>query len=248
MRQLQLKRHTEDTIIKRALTVLFICILCSCSSVSEKDTQQANAHYQLGVSYLNDNNIQPAFVELQKALELNPRDKEVHNAIGVIYLVNLEEYSKAIRHFQEALKIDKNYPEAANNLGNAYANVGDFVKAIESFRLALSNPQYKNAAMAFNNLGMVYYRLSRYEEAADAFKDSMKRYSDFPLPYYGLALTYNAKGQYGDAAFALARAVELDSAYKGNKEKAIEDFKDKKLRAKGDQEKDMADYLDIMNY
>jgi type IV pilus biogenesis/stability protein PilW len=244
----QIKRHTEDTIIKRALTVLLTCILCSCASVSEKDTQQATAHYQLGVSYLNDGNIQPAFVELQRALELNPRDKEIHNAIGVIYLVKLEDYPKAIQHFQEALKIDKNYPEAANNLGNAYANVGDYPKAIESFRMALSNPQYKNAAMALNNLGMVYYRLSRYDEAMDAFKESMKRFSDSPLPYYGLALTYNAKGQYGDAAFALSRAVQLDPAYQGNKEKAIEDFKDKKMRARGEQEKDMADYLDIMNY
>jgi len=244
----QIKRHTEDTIIKKALAVLLTCILCSCASVSEKDTQQASAHYQLGVSYLNDGNIQPAFVELQKALELNPLDKEIHNAIGVIYLVKLEDYPKAIHHFQEALKIDKNFPEAANNLGNAYANVGDYAKAIESFRLALSNPQYKNAAMALNNLGVVYYRLSRYDEAMDAYKESMKRFSDSPLPYYGLALTYNAKGQYGDAAFALSRAVQLDPAYKGNKEKALEDFKDKKLRARGDQEKDMADYLDIMNY
>ena len=244
----QIKRHTEDTIIKKALAVLLTCILCSCASVSEKDTQQASAHYQLGVSYLNDGNIQPAFVELQKALELNPRDKEVHNAIGVIYLVKLEDYPKATQHFQEALEIDKNYPEAANNLGNSYANVGDFTKAIESFRMALSNPQYKNPAMALNNLGMVYYRLSRYDEAMDAFKESMKRFSDSPLPYYGLALTYNAKGQYGDAAFALSRAVQLDPAYQGNKEKALEDFKDKKLRARGDQEKDMADYLDILNY
>ena len=227
---------------------MIICILCSCASVSEKDIQQATAHYQLGVSYLNDNNIQPAFVELQKALELNPNDKEIHNAIGVIYLVKLEDYPKAIQHFQKALTIDKNYPEAANNLGNAYANIADYAKAVESYKTALLNPQYKNPAMAFNNLGMVYYRLSRYDEAMDSFKEAMKRFSDFPLPYYGMALTYNAKGQYGDAAFALSRAVELDPAYKGNKEKAIEDFKDKKLRARGEQEKDMADYLDIMNY
>jgi hypothetical protein len=44
------------------------------------------------------------------------------------------------------------------------------------------------------------------------------------------------------------RALQLDPSYKGDKEKALEDFKDKKLRARGDQEKDMADYLDIMNY
>jgi type IV pilus biogenesis/stability protein PilW len=232
----------------RIIIFCLTCLLSSCATVSEKDTQKASAHYQLGVSYFNDNNIQPAFVELQKALELNPHDKEVHNAIGVIYLVKLEDYTKAISHFQEALKIDKNYPEAANNLGKAYENVGDYNKAIESYTMALSNPQYKNAAAALCSLGMVYYRLSKYDEAMDAFKESMMRFTDFHLPYYGMALAYNAKGRYGDAAYALSRAVELDPLYKGNKEKAIEDFKDQKLKSRGDQEKDFSDYLDIMNY
>ncbi len=227
-----------------SLTVL----LYSCATVSDQDIQQASAHYQLGVSYLNDNNIQPAFVEFQKALELNPYDKETHNAIGVVYLVKLEDYPKAIHHFQEALKIDKTFSEASNNLGNAYANTGEYDKAIEYYKRALSNPMYKNAAMAFNNLGMVHYRLSRFDDAIDAFKDALKRFSDFHMPYYGLALSLNATGRYGDAENALSRAVQLDPVYKGDREKAIEDFKQKKLRAKGEQEKDISDYLEIMNY
>jgi hypothetical protein len=68
------------------------------------------------------------------------------------------------------------------------------------------------------------------------------------MPFYGLALCYNAKGQYGDAAAAMARAVEIDPLYKGDKKKAKEDLKDKKIRAKGDQEKDIADLLDILQY
>ena len=202
----------------------------------------------MGISYLNDNNIQPAFVELQKALELNPYDKDVHEAIGIIYLTNLEDYAKAIKHFQEALKIDKNFSEAANNLGNAYSSLGKFDEAIESYKSAISNPQYKNAAMALYNLGMVYYRLSKFDAAMDSYKDALKRFSNFYMPYYGLALCYNAKGQYGDAATAMARAIEVDPVYKGDKKKAIEDLKDKKIRAKGDQEKDIADYLEILKY
>lgn len=220
----------------------------SCSTVKEKDMQQASAHYQLGVSYLNDNNIQPAFVEFQKALELNPLDKDTHNAIGVIYLVKLEDYPKAIQHFREALRIDKAFSEAANNLGNAYANIGRYEEAVTHFKAALSNPQYKNAAMAFNNIGMSYYRLGRFDEAIDAFKDALKRFSDFHIPYYGLALSLNAKGRYGEAANALSRAIQLDPLYNGDRGKAIEDFGNRKLRAKGDNEKDISDYIEIMNY
>jgi type IV pilus biogenesis/stability protein PilW len=230
--------------------IAFFLVLClsSCAGVTRDDTKKANYHYQMGISYLNDNNIQPAFVELQKALELNPYDKDVHEAIGIIYLTNLEDYPKAIKHFQAALKIDKNFSEAANNLGNAYSSLGKFDEAIESYERAISNPQYKNAAMALYNLGMVYYRLSKFDAAMDSYKDALKRFSNFYMPYYGLALCYNAKGQYGDAATAMARAIEVDPVYKGDKKKAIEDLKDKKIRAKGDQEKDIADYLEILKY
>ena len=230
--------------------IAFFLVLClsSCAGVTRDDTKKANYHYQMGISYLNDNNIQPAFVELQKALELNPYDKDVHEAIGIIYLTNLEDYQKAIKHFQAALKIDENFSEAANNLGNAYSSLGRFDEAIESYERAISNPQYKNAAMALYNLGMVYYRLSKFDAAMDSYKDALKRFSNFYMPYYGLSLCYNAKGQYGDAATAMARAIEVDPVYKGDKKKAIEDLKDKKIRAKGDQEKDIADYLEILKY
>lgn len=220
----------------------------SCAGLADKNMKNSQYHYQLGISYLNENNIQPAFTELQKALELNPQDKEIHNALGVIYLTKLEDYAKAIEHFQKALAIDKNYSEAATNLGNTYANMKKFNEAIESYNIALSNPQYRNPAMALNNLGMVYYRLSKWDEALSAFKDALKRYSDFHAPYYGLALCYNAKGQYGDAAFAMKRAIELDPLYKGDMEKAIVDLRNQKLRAKDEQEQDITNYLEIIQY
>lgn len=231
------------------IVILFFTVfLSSCASVTEEDIKNANYHYQLGVSYLNDNNIQPAFVEFQKALEINPKDKEIHQALGVIYLSKLEDYPKAIKHFKEAIDIDKNFSEASNNLGNAYANMGNYKEAIEAYKAAISNAQYKNTAMALNNLGMVYYRLSSFDEALDAFKDALRRHSNFHMPYYGLALCYNAKGEYGDAASAMTRAIELDPLYKGNKEKATENLKDRKLKAKGIEEKDISDYLDIIKY
>jgi type IV pilus assembly protein PilF len=229
--------------------IIFLMITASCATAPTRtDIQRATAHYQLGMSYLNDNNIQPAYVEFQKALELNPDDKDTHNAIGVIYLSKLEDYPKAIKHFQEALRLDKNLSEAANNLGNAYANIGKYHEAIEAYKLALANQQYRNVSMAMNNIGMVYYRLSKYDDAIDAFKDAIRRNSDSHMPYYGLALCYNAKAQYGDAASAMARAIELDPFFKGDKEKAIQNLKERKIRAKGEIEKDLSDYLDIMNY
>jgi type IV pilus assembly protein PilF len=230
------------------LFFLLLCMLSACAHVSDEDLKQANYHYQIGISYFHDNNIQPAYVELQKAMELNPYDKQIHNALGIIYLSKLEDYPKAVEHFKKALKIDENYSEAMTNIGNAYAKMGEYNNAIESYRTAISNPLYRNPALALYNLGMVYYRLAKYDLALDSFKDSIRRYSTFHLPYYGMALTYNAKGTYGDAATAMTHAIDFDPQYKGNKEKASEDFKNKKIQAKGQDEKDFADYLDILKY
>lgn len=229
--------------------MLAAIFLVSCSTVSnEERLQRASAHYQLGVSYMNDNNIQPAFVEFQKAVELNPEDKESINALGLIYLLKLEDYQKAAQYFERALQIDKSFSEASNNLGYAYEMMGRFDDALKAYKSALSNPLYKSAEKAFNNMGRVYYRMKRYHEAIDAYREALKRFSSFHLPYYGLALCYNALGRYGDAATSLKKAIELDPSYNGDMDKALKDLKEKRLLAKGNEEKDLSDLIEIFNY
>jgi type IV pilus biogenesis/stability protein PilW len=240
----------RSQMMKRLVFILFLIGITSCATAPPKadNIQKAKAHYELGISRVNDDNIQPAFVEFQKALELNPDYKEVHNAIGVIYLQKLEDYPNAIKHFKEALRIDPEFSEAANNLGTAYADMGNYKEAAEAYKRALSNPQYKNPSLALYNLGMVYYELSRYDDAIDAFKEALRRFSDLYQPYYGLALCYNAKGRYSDASSALTNAIRLDPLYRGDRAKAKEDLKNRKLTARGNQEKDISDFLDILNY
>lgn len=233
----------------RTVALVITILLVSCATIStEERLQKASAHYQLGISYMNDNNIQPAFVEFQKAIELNPEDKDSLNAIGLIYLLKLEDYPKAVEYFDRALKIDRSFSEALNNLGYAYEKMERFEDAIRAYKSAISNPLYKSVEKAFNNLGRVYYRLRRYNEAIEAYKESLRRFSSFHLPYYGLALCYNAIGRYGDAATSLKKAIEFDPFYNGDRDKALKDMKEKRLLAKGYEEKDLSDLIEIFNY
>lgn len=239
-----MRRCGFAVIMLTAAVTSFIFFGC----VSSQKITQATAHYQLGVSYLNKNNIQPAFVEFQKALDLNPNDKEVLNAIGIIYLMKIEDYPQAIMYFQRALKVDKNFSEASNNLGLAYEKTGKFYDAIESYKTAVSNPRYQSVQNAFTHLGEAYYRVKDYQAAINSYKDAIRRFSDFYPPYYGLALAYNAMGQYTAAAAVLTKALELDPEYKGDREKARRYMEERKLVAKGEEEKDIEDLLEIMNY
>ena len=233
----------------RNILIFLIVFLTSCATVETKDNiSEASAHYQIGLSYYNENNIQMAYIEFQKALKINPYNKEVLNAIGTIHLLKFEDFQKAIDFFQRALKVDPKFSEAYNNLGFAHEKTGRVNDAIGFYKKAVSNTMYQSPEKAYNNLGRVYYRLDRYDEALDAYNGAIRRANDFYPSYYGLALCYNAKGQYGDAASAIERAIDLDPFYKGNRDKAMEDFKNKKLKAKGEELKDIADYIEILRY
>lgn len=234
----------------RQIFIFFILVFlaaCATTTLSNK-VQKASAHYKIGLSYYNENKIQKAYIEFQKALELNPKDKEAINAIGILHLLQFEDYNKAIEYFKEALKIDPDFSEALNNIGVAYEKTGKIDDAIESYKKAIANPMYQNPEKAFYNLGKLYYRQGQYDSAIDAFKGALRRVNNYYLSFYGLALCYNAKGYYGDASTALERAIELDPVYKGDRDKALKDFEDKKLLARGDDVRDILDYIEILQY
>jgi len=83
-------------------TLILMPFICSCASVvTESESQKASAYYNIGVGHLSENKIQQAFVEFQRAYELNPNNKEVLNAIGIIYLGYFDETQKAIDSFKK---------------------------------------------------------------------------------------------------------------------------------------------------
>jgi len=218
----------------------------SCAT-SAHNIDTSNAHYQLGFSYLNEDKIQLAFIEFQKAIELNPDNKEALNALGFVYL-EFGDYQKAEASFLKAIRVDQNYSEAYSNLGATYGRMGRWSDAISAFKVAAKNPLYRKPEIAYSGLGDAYYRLGRIDEAIDSYKEALKRTPDYYRSYYGLALCLNGEGRYGDAASAMARAVDLDPLFKGDRDKATEYFNNKKIEAKNEELKDINDYLEIMNY
>jgi tetratricopeptide (TPR) repeat protein len=228
------------------LLIMVLSLLAACATADR--TNKANAYYKLGIAYLNENSIQRAFVEFHKAYELDPHNKEILNAIGIVYLLHLDEVGKAIEYFEMALKEDPSYSEAANNLGYSYEKLGKFEKAIPFYKKALSNPLYPTAEKAYINLGNAYYRLGNFGEALQNYKEAIKRAPGLSIAYWRLALCLNAMGRYGDASTAITEAIRLDPSYAGNREKAADDLRLKKLKAKGVEEKDIIDYLEILKY
>ncbi|MCI4626040.1 MAG: tetratricopeptide repeat protein [Candidatus Magnetoovum sp. WYHC-5] len=232
--------------------------LCACAS-TEKEREfeaettslnkniEADAYYQLGVSKINENDIQGAFVQLKKALDIEPRHMEALNVLGLVYL-QLEDYENAKQTFLKAIKINKDFSDAYNNLGITYAKLQMWEDSIQAFKAAIQNPFYRTPDLAYNNLGYSYYRIKKYDDAIIAFKEAIKRAEQNNSPYYGLALVFNAQKRYGEASDSLMRAMQLDSKFKGDVNKARESFKAKLYSITGYEATDYINFLEIMNY
>ena len=74
---------------------------------------------------LNDN-LDGAILTYQKLLEMNPKNTQAHNSLGIVYLKN-KNYKKSTTHLKTALDLDANCEEAQATL--------NYVKKPETYAL-----------------------------------------------------------------------------------------------------------------
>ena len=77
------------------------------------------------------------------------------------------EFDRAIRDFDNATRLDPNYPDALNSRALAYAGKGDFNRAIQDLDEAIRLDP--NFAIAIYNRGLAFQNLGRPDEAAKEF-------------------------------------------------------------------------------
>lgn len=159
------------------LLLCMVVLLASCGFTEAriKKEKESEANYKLGVAYLNDNspNMQKALIEFSKAIEINPKNKEAHYAMGHVYFQR-QDYPKTIESFKTAISIDPNYSEAHNYLGKAYEGSGREEEAILSYQGALKNIQYATHQLPYWNMGLVYFKQKKYDQALEAFQQTRK--------------------------------------------------------------------------
>ncbi|MEE9523200.1 MAG: tetratricopeptide repeat protein [Thermodesulfovibrionales bacterium] len=233
----------------KKLLLLLLFILMSCATApSTADKAQSEAFYQIGLSYMQEQRFQDAFVELQKSIKTDPDNKEALNALGLIY-IKFEDFDRAEQSFLDALDVDENFSDAYHNLGVVYTRKKEWDKSIVQFENALNNPLYAKPETSYYNIGNAYYRLKKYRMAIKNYNHSLRRAPKFYPAYYGLALCYNMIEKYGDAAQFLTEGIKLDPGIQGNRRKAGEVFTAGIVMTMEEEErKDLDDLREILNY
>ena len=195
--------------------ILAVCLLFSCTKINEVDREkeifQAEKYRELGELLFKEGKYTDALKEFLKAEAINPDDHFLQNDLGLAYMYKRKP-DLAIPHFKKALELKDDYSPARNNLGNAYAETGQWDKAIEQYEIVTADILYGTPQYPLSNMGLAYYEKKDYPRSEKYYLESLEIERDFFMALYGLGKTYMAMGRAAEAIDRLEKAAGLAPA------------------------------------
>ena len=171
------------------------------------------AHNNLGFAYSMQRMFPEAIKAYQRAINMKPDFVASHYNLGFAYAAS-GRLADAADEFKEATRIQPSWDVAQYQLGFVCTQLGRWADAIEAFKQAASPPPQKEVAsnqsesveglqqgflvvaltperyVTYANLAFAYSKTGRYEEAVQAYRESIKLKPDFPDVHYSLGETY----------------------------------------------------------
>ena len=124
---------------------------------------------------------------------------------------NAKDYSKAIEHYSNAIKLNPQMAEAYCNRGLAYSDSDEIELAIEDYNRAIELDP--NGASAYNNRGLAYSKRGKVERAIKDYNKAIELDPEFARAYFGRGIVYNGQEEFELAIDALNKAIELNPKF-----------------------------------
>ena len=148
----------------------------------------------------------------------------LHNKTGIAYH-QLQNLAAARKEYETAIKLDKEYSEAVNNLGTIYYSQKSYRRSIRLYKSALKLAP--KSASIFSNLGTAYFGRKDYKNATVNYQRALeldpevferhshygsllqeRSYTERAKFHYYMAKTYAQAGQQERALLYIRKALE----------------------------------------
>ncbi len=126
--------------------------------------QFAMAHYEKGLLYQKQNDLDNAMVSFQKAIAAKPDFIDAKMSYGMT-LIGMKNYELAASVFQDVMKQKNDIPASYYNFGIAMMGMNRVDIAEKAFKYALSLKGGENLAGAHKYLGSIYMQKKQNAEA-----------------------------------------------------------------------------------
>lgn len=159
----------------KKLLVMSILFFAGCATTSGNvdKTKLAEGYYMKGLSYLEQKNYERAFVEFQRSIQTDSKNKWSYYGLGIISDMQ-GKLDDAVKYYREAIDIDEDFSEAHNALGVVYFKQQKWKEAAKSFKRALENKLYTTPHLPYLNLGDLYAAQKDYDKAIEAYRESKR--------------------------------------------------------------------------
>lgn len=197
------------------------------SQVTESDTLSESDEYSYEQSgEVINMNVDDLFQgQLEEVVVTSPR-KELtfHEQENVKYYysqalqkIDGKSYESAIKLLNKSLKKDPNNKELLQIRGNAYAEIGEYRKAISDFKKVLIIAP--DDAVANYNAASAYAKLGKFKDAVRLYSVAIEHKPDYLLAYQGRAAAKTMLKEYESSINDYNTAIEMNAfftpAYRG---------------------------------
>lgn len=140
----------------------------------------ANTRIKLALVYLRNNNMQQAKQNLDKALEYQPNDANVHR-IFAYYYQRVNENNTAEQFYKKSLRLDHKNADTYNNYGTFLCKLERYEEAEHAFLSAVAQTSYNQVANTYENAALCAEKAQVIDKA---------------IFYYQYALSHNPNKSY----------------------------------------------------
>jgi Flp pilus assembly protein TadD len=190
--------HLERKDMERARLALLFCL--------KEIPDHFGALLEMGKLEMHRRRYAAAETLLTKALRIAPDSAEIYNTLGILEDMQKRHY-EAQTLYLRAIDIDGNKPSYLNNLGYSYYLIGCEVRAEQMFLDTLK--AYPEYTLAWRNLGLIYAKNARFEQALEALSKTVKEYQAYNDVGYVAMLS----GHYDVARNYFNEALRLSPSY-----------------------------------
>lgn len=124
--------------------------------------------------------------------------------------VKQREYAKAIAEYKAALALAPDNPKVNLLLGLAYANQGDYDRAVKHTEASI---RVEPSASAYHNLGLVHANRGDYTRALESYRKAIELNPSGYRMWYQLGLLQASRGDFADAVASYGKSVELNPEF-----------------------------------
>ena len=180
-----------------------VLVACSLFSAPERESDAAaDIYLQLGIRYLNLNNLPAAKENLELALKTDSNKLPVHIALAFLY-EKIDKFDDSRAQYERGLRIDSENIDLQNNFGRFLCDRREFDKGMALLTQSSANLLNQNPWMAFTNAGRCKMAMGDKAQAETFFGKALQGNPD-----YAPALLEMQKLNYQNSDFKAAREYQ----------------------------------------